>query len=145
MAGRQAGTSVVSVKSTRSPPAVAWIRYSRRFSPWKRLPGPIRTSVRPLAADHSTAGIAIVLLDIVPSGSSRLTRSCGDSGLPAAPRSLFMNTTTTFAPSSRWASKYHHSYDPARLSVRAPSSHSRTTSRSSPKRAWSSLSAASLE
>jgi hypothetical protein len=53
-------------------------------------------------------------------------RIIGASGLLMSVKFLVRNTTTSFAPSSRWASKYHHSYVPALPSVRAPSSQGAT-------------------
>src|SRR5882724_9925915 len=50
-----------------------------------------------------------------PSARSRSIRIVGVSGSFGAARSLFMNTTTRLDPSSRWESKYHHSYVPRRL------------------------------
>jgi len=44
-----------------------------------------------------------------PSRRSRSSRSNGDNGFSGSAMSLFMNLTTSFAPSTRYASKYHHS------------------------------------
>jgi hypothetical protein len=71
-------------------------------------------------AEYSSGFHWAILWWLVPSGRSRSMRIIGLSGRPMSVKFLVRNSTTSFAPSSRCASKYHHSCVPWLPSVRSP-------------------------
>jgi hypothetical protein len=70
---------------------------------------PIRTWQVSVAAEKVSAANPAVCRTAVPSGRVRSIRIDGLSGRLRAVISLVRKTTTSLAPSSRWASRYHHS------------------------------------
>jgi hypothetical protein len=79
---------------------------------------PIRTSQVSVEAEKVSAANPAIFRAEFPSGRVRSIRIEGSSGFLRAVISLVRKTTTSFAPSSRCASKYHHSNVPREPSVR---------------------------